>query len=44
MTEKGYPITYTISETTRDYSFEIKVLAKDEKTMDTLMERLRKLI
>ena len=38
MSEEIFPVGYRIGKTALEYSFEIKILAKDEKTLNRVLE------
>ena len=37
----GYPVVYTTSKSTKEYSFNLKIMAKDENTLNEVMQMLR---
>lgn len=40
MSDEKFPVSYVISKATKEYFFEVKVLAKNEKTLDEVLSLL----
>ena len=38
--DEGYPVVYTTSKVTNEYSFELKILAKDENTLNEVIDMI----
>ena len=41
MTDNVYPISYVVKKTSMDFSFELKILAKNEETLEEIWKKMQ---